>query len=36
VVKFEVGERRRSIEPSLGERELRLVVQLRRDDFSTT
>jgi hypothetical protein len=26
----------RSIEPSLGERELRLVVQLRRDDFSTT
>ena len=42
---FEVGERIsigrrsgivRSIEPSLGERELRLVVQLRRDDFSTT
>src|SRR4051794_19820163 len=26
----------RSIEPSLGARELRLVVQLRRDDFSTT
>ena len=42
---FEVGERItiairsgivRSIEPSLGERELRVVVQLRRDDFSTT
>jgi len=42
---FEVGERItigsrsgivRSIEPSLGTRELRLVVQLRRDDFSTT
>jgi len=39
---FEVGERItigsrsgivRSIEPSLGERELRLVVQLRRDDL---
>jgi hypothetical protein len=26
----------RSIEPSLGERELRLVVQFRRDDLSTT
>jgi hypothetical protein len=25
----------RSVEPLLGERELRLVVQLRRDDFST-
>lgn len=42
---FEVGERIaigsrsgivRSIDPSLGKRELRLVVQLRRDDFSTT
>jgi hypothetical protein len=42
---FEIGERDhdrqsvrivRSIEPSLGERELRVVVQLRRDDFSTT
>ena len=40
---FEVGERItigrrsgivRSIEPSLGERELHLVVQLRRDDFA--
>jgi hypothetical protein len=39
---FEVGERItigsrsgivRSIEPSLGERELRLVVQLQRDDL---
>jgi len=26
----------RAIEPSLGERELRLVVQFRRDDLSTT
>jgi len=26
----------RSLEPLLGEFELRLVVQLRRDDFSTT
>jgi hypothetical protein len=42
---LEVGERSaigsrsgmvRSIVPLLGERELRLVVQLRRDDFSTT
>ena len=42
---FEVGERVsvgsqsgivRSIEPALGERELRLVVQLRRDDSSRT
>lgn len=41
---YEVGERItigsrsgivRSIEPSLGERELRLVVQLRRDHSST-
>jgi hypothetical protein len=41
---FEVGERItigsrsgivRSIEPSLGEHELRLVVQLGRDKFST-
>jgi hypothetical protein len=42
---FEVGERItigsrsgivRSIEPSLGKRELSLVVQLRRADFLTT
>lgn len=42
---FEVGKRItigsrsgivRSIEPSLGERELLLVAQLRRDDFLTT
>jgi hypothetical protein len=42
---FEIGERITigsgsgivgSIDPSLGERELRLVVQLRRDQFSTT
>lgn len=40
---LEIGERMtigsrsgivRSIEPLLGQRELRLVVQLRRDDFS--